>query len=169
MHCWTTQTKLAKQLHYINKTNTIQTLQVVLKLNFKLNIHKTKLLLDPMFCFFGRRNIWSIKCFHFHLHWFQSCQPGGDTCRCNKFGHQVASHALSVLTLPWISLLALSVSIELVSSSAWVTSVKGQQGIVSDSTLLCYISLVGQLTKSVSEFQRLGPIDWTPGIPGSDN
>ena len=33
-----------------------------------------------------------------------------------------------IATLPWIDLLALSVSIELVSSSARVTSVKSQQG-----------------------------------------
>ena len=44
-----------------------------------------------------------------HLHLFQSCLPGWVTC---------------IATLPWIALLALSVSIGLVSSSARVTSVK---------------------------------------------
>ena len=49
-----------------------------------------------------------------HLHWFQSWPPGSVTC---------------IATLPWIALLALSASIELVSSSARVTSVKSQQGV----------------------------------------
>ena len=35
-----------------------------------------------------------------------------------------------IATLPWIALLALSVSIEFVSSSARVTSVKFQQGVL---------------------------------------
>ena len=51
-----------------------------------------------------------------HLHWFQSWPPGNVTC---------------IATLPWIALLALSVSIEFVSSSARVTSVKFAQGIVT--------------------------------------
>ena len=45
----------------------------------------------------------------------------------SKFGHQVTSLALlgsKVGTLPWNALLALSVCIEFVSSSARVTSVK---------------------------------------------
>ena len=55
----------------------------------------------------------------------------------SKFGHQVTSltllgskvgHQVVSLALPWNALLALSVSIELVSSSARVTSVKSQQG-----------------------------------------
>ena len=50
---------------------------------------------------------------HF-LHWFEIWQPGWLD----------ESHA----TLPWIALLALSVSIDLVSSSAGVTSVKFQKG-----------------------------------------
>ena len=49
-----------------------------------------------------------------HLHCLQSWPPGCVTC---------------IATLPWIALLALSVSIELVSSSARVTSVKSQQGV----------------------------------------
>ena len=48
-----------------------------------------------------------------------------------------------------IALLALSASIELVSSSARVTSVKSAQS-------------------SWGYFQTLGPIDRIPGIPGSD-
>ena len=55
-----------------------------------------------------------------------------------------------IATLPWSALLALSVSIELVYSSARVTSVKFQKGV------------------SVSQFERTGPIDRTPGTPGSD-
>ena len=43
------------------------------------------------------------------LHWLQIWPPDGATC---------------IAALPWIALLALSVSIELVSSSARVTSVK---------------------------------------------
>ena len=46
--------------------------------------------------------------------------------------------------------MALSVSIEFVSLSARVTSVKSAQG------------------NSVSQFQTTGPIDRTPGTPGSD-
>ena len=77
-----------------------------------------------------------------HLHWFQSWPSGGDTC---KFGHQFASTCIGTLT--WIALLAISVSIELVSSSARVNSVKFVKG----------------------QWQRFGPIiDGTPGIPGSD-
>ena len=56
---------------------------------------------------------------------------------------------ICIATLPWIALLALSVSIEFVSSSARVTSVKSAKGILS---LL-----------ETSE-----PIDRTPGTPGSD-
>ena len=53
-------------------------------------------------------------------------------------------------SLPWIALLASSVSIKLVSSSARVTSAKFQKGIVT-------------------ELERPGPIDRTPGTPGSGN
>ena len=54
----------------------------------------------------------------------------------SKFGHQVMSLALlgsKVATLPWNALLALSVSIEFVSSSARVTSINSAKGLlVSD-------------------------------------
>ena len=66
--------------------------------------------------------------------WFQSWPPGCVTC---------------IATLPWNALLALSVSIELVSSSARVTSVKSQQ-------------------RSRREWRTSGPKDRTPGLPGSD-
>ena len=56
---------------------------------------------------------------------------------------------MHIATLPLIALLALSVSIEFVSSSARVTSVKFQKGIVS-------------------EFETSEPIDRTPETPGSD-
>ena len=52
--------------------------------------------------------------------------------------------------MPWIALLALSVSIDLVSSSTRVTSVKSAKPL------------------GISEFQTTGPIDRTPGTPGSD-
>ena len=59
-----------------------------------------------------------------HLHWFQSWQPGGKTCSCYKFGYQVVSLGLShCLGMP-CPLMALSVDIDLVSSSARVTPVK---------------------------------------------
>ena len=55
---------------------------------------------------------------------------------------------ICIATLPWTALLALSVSIELVSSSARVTSVKSTQGLcVSD----------GHLDTKIG-----------PGTPGSD-
>ena len=49
-----------------------------------------------------------------HLHWFQCCPPGWVTC---------------IATLPGIALLTLSVGIDLVSSSARVTSVKSHKGV----------------------------------------
>ena len=55
-----------------------------------------------------------------------------------------------IVTLPWIVLLALSGSIELVSLSARVTSVMFQKGL------------------SVSQLETTGPIDRTPGTPGTD-
>ena len=67
--------------------------------------------------------------------WFQSWPPGWVTF---------------IATLPGITLLALSVSIELVSSSARVTSVKFHKRLV------------------VCDGQTTGPIDRTPGTPGSD-
>ena len=65
----------------------------------------------------------------------------------SKVGHQVVLHALL-----WNALLALSVNIEFVSSSARVTSVKSAKGL------------------GLTQFQRLGPIDQSPGsgAPGSD-
>ena len=66
-----------------------------------------------------------------------SLQPGGATCIATL-------HAL-----PWNVLLALSVSIGLVSSSARVTSVKFQKPL------------------SVCQFETTGPIDRTPETPGS--
>ena len=58
--------------------------------------------------------------------------------------------ATCIATLPWIALLSLSASIELGSSSARVTSVKSAKGL------------------GVTQLERPGPIDRTPGIPGSD-
>ena len=49
-----------------------------------------------------------------HLHWLQISPPDGTDY---------------IAILPWIALLALLVSIEFVSSSARVTSVKFQQGV----------------------------------------
>ena len=71
-----------------------------------------------------------------HLHYLQIWPPGCIIC---------------IATLPRIALLALSVGIQLVSSSARVASVKSQQGL--------------RLTHSVTS----GPIDRTPGLPWSDN
>ena len=70
-----------------------------------------------------------------NLHCLQSWPPGCVTC---------------IATLPWVALLTLSVSIELVSSSARVTSVKFQKGVRR------------------TDRQTSGPIDRTPGLPGSD-
>ena len=53
-----------------------------------------------------------------------------------KGSHPLLLHPviqICIATLPWIALLALSVSIELVPSSARVISVKYQQGIVCES------------------------------------
>ena len=57
--------------------------------------------------------------------WFKIWSSGDVPCNVSKVGHQVAC----IATLPWIALLALSVNIELVSSSARVTSVKSTQGL----------------------------------------
>ena len=99
------------------------------------------------------------------IHWLQCSPPGGATCTdckfasvanwatiiCigSKFGHQVVLLALvlklatrlhhCIATLPSIALLALSVGIELVSSSARVTSVKSQQGVSLTHSLTHYI------------------------------
>ena len=70
-----------------------------------------------------------------HLHCFQSWPPDCVTC---------------IATLPWIALLALSVSIELVPSLARVTSVKSTQAL------------------GVTDGETSGPKDRTPGLPGSD-
>ena len=67
--------------------------------------------------------------------WFQSWPPGCVT---------------RVATLPWNALLAISVNIEFVSSSARVTLVRSAKG------------------GSLSQFETTGPIDRTPGTPGSD-
>ena len=95
-----------------------------------------------------------------HLHQLQIRSPSGTTCIGSKFGHQLAPFALlpklatrlhhCIATLPWIALLALSVSIELVSSSARVTSVKSYKPLV------------------VCLWRTSGPKDRTPGLPGSD-
>ena len=61
----------------------------------------------------------------------------GATYISSKFGHQMVPLALvknlvtCIATLPWIALSALSVSIDLVSLSARVTSVKFQKHLVS--------------------------------------
>ena len=55
-----------------------------------------------------------------------------------------------VTTSPWITLLALSVSIDSLSSSARVTSVKSYKRL------------------GVTDGWTSGPIDRTPGLPGSD-
>ena len=92
------------------------------------------------------------------MHQLQIGSPSGTTCIGSKFGHQLAPLALlpklatsntCIATLPSIALLALSVSIELVSSSARVTSVKSTQ-------------------RSRSDGRTSGPKDRTPGLPGSD-
>ena len=89
-----------------------------------------------------------------HLHKLKIGQTSGTTWILSKFGHQVTPHALvpkfairwqhlqilriwppgcvtCIVTLPWIALVALSSSIELVSTSTRVTSVKFQKGRVS--------------------------------------
>ena len=65
----------------------------------------------------GLVQIFVIRWCHFHC--LQSWPPGCVTC---------------IATLPWIALLALSVSMELVSSSAKVTSVEFWKGIVCTDT-----------------------------------
>ena len=97
----------------------------------------------PLFAHFGHQMellalIANLATRRHHLHQLQIRSPSGTTCIGSKFGHQLAPFALlpklatrlhhCIATLPWIALLALSVSIELVSSSARVTSVKSQQG-----------------------------------------
>ena len=66
----------------------------------------------------------SCKLSHHNLHWFKIWTWGFPTSIGSKVGHQVVSHALP--HCPLIALLALSVGIDLVSSSARVTSVKSQ-------------------------------------------
>ena len=66
------------------------------------------------------------------MHWFNIWTSGGATC---------------LATLPWIALMTLYVSIELVSSSARGTLVKSQQNL------------------SVIYLETPEPIDGSPGIP----
>ena len=68
-----------------------------------------------------------------HLHWFQCCPPGWVTC---------------IATLPGIALLTLSVGIDLVSSSARVTSVKFQKFVLHFNV---------QMTGSVSKAGTILP------------
>ena len=106
-----------------------------------------------------------------HLLQLQIQPPDGDTCISSNFGHQMAALALvaklatrwrrlyqlqiwppiiiCITTLPWIALLALSVSIEFVSSSARVTSVKSAQ---------TYSYLVRDNQTHRSDQEHLGPI-----------
>ena len=98
----------------------------------------------PLFAHFGHQMellalIANLATRRHHLHQLQIRSPSGTTCIGSKFGHQLAPFALlpklatrlhhCIATLPWIALLALSVSIELVSSSARVTSVKSTKGV----------------------------------------
>ena len=119
----------------------------------------------PLFAHFGHQMellalIANLATRRHHLHQLQIGSPSGTTCIGSKFGHQLAPFALlpklatrlhhCIATLPWIALLALSVSIELVSSSARVTSVKSTQPL------------------GVCLWRTSGPKDRTPGFPGSD-
>ena len=83
-----------------------------------------------------------------NLHGFQFWTPTGTTCINYKFATRDTCIAI-LHALPWNVLLALSVSIGLVSSSARVTSVKFQKPL------------------SVCQFETTGPIDRTPETPGS--
>ena len=69
-----------------------------------------------------------------HLHCLQSWPPGCVTC---------------IATLPWIAILTLSVSIDLVSSSARVTSVKSAKGVLLTD---------GHPDPKIGPQGRLGPI-----------
>ena len=83
-------------------------------------------------------------CFQWHLNWlhyFQIWSPDGATC--------ISSTCIA--TLLWIALLTLSVSIELVSSSARVTSVKFHKTSLSHS-------LVSDNQTHRSDQVYLGPI-----------
>ena len=79
--------------------------------------------------------------------------------RLSKFQSWPPDCVTCIATLPWIVLLALSVSIELVSSSARVTSVKSQHGIVLNVFRSCYLDWwfckFGYI--SVSTINLLGP------------
>ena len=121
----------------------------------------------PLFAHFGHQMellalIANLATRRHHLHQLQIGSPSGTTCIGSKFGHQLAPFALlpklatrlhhCIATLPWIALLALSVSIELVSSSARVTSVKSTKGL-----------LLSDIRTQRSDQGHLGPIK-TPCI-----
>ena len=118
----------------------------------------------PLFAHFGHQMellalIANLATRRHHLHQLQIGSPSGTTCIGSKFGHQLAPFALlpklatrlhhCIATLPWIALLALSVSIELVSSSARVTSVKSYKRLV-----VCD----GHLDPKIEPQVYLGPI-----------
>ena len=91
-----------------------------------------------------------------HLHTLQIWPQDDTTCISIKIGHQMAPLASVYITciasLPWIALLALSASIELVSSSARVTSVKSNQ------TLLTHSLTYWQPDPTIGPQVYLGPI-----------
>ena len=86
----------------------------------------------------------------------------------SKFGHQVTSlpkfegcppgWVTCIATLPWITLLTLSVSIKLVSLSARVTSVKFTLGVVLTH------SLTDNSTHRSDRSRDLGPIKRSDGL-----
>ena len=88
--------------------------------------------------------------------WFLIWPTCNVICVGSNFGHQMAllCHQVAPRALPHcialIALLTLSVGIDLVSSSARVTSVKFQQGVWR------------------TDRQTSGPKNRTPGLPGSD-
>ena len=81
-----------------------------------------------------------------HLNWFQIWPPNGNTCIGSRFANfatrwhylhclvqnlitRLTGWVTCIATLPWIALLVVWVSIDLISPSARDTSVKFQQGL----------------------------------------
>ena len=90
-----------------------------------------------------------------HLHQLKIGPPCATTCICSKFGHKVVPLALHqpesiscITCINCITSITCISSLTCISCIAWIT----------------WITYINKVT----QFQRLGPIERTPGIPGSD-
>ena len=98
---------------------------------------------------------------NFHQYWLQILPPDGTTCIGCKFGHQMAPLGLVPnLATRWRHLHWLQIWPP--DGTTCITC------ITCITFITCITCISFKKVEWVSEFQRLGPIDRTPGIPRSD-